>query len=216
VADARGRAFRKTHAKGVADVRQWIGKWWGDDTSDLAIRELNIPVPQPSTIKRYSADEAFRAAFRNKRDSDLHSVLKYAAWTWLNKEKTVAMPYQSELVWFEQQIFFPQTAESEFKTYYHPLGGEFDQTKAQVIRRGDNEVSATEGLICTIDVYGKGTNIEVGNTQPLNLLSPLVWLLSKRAVWFPYPTGLRPANFELKAHGIRTVTAYEITHAKLE
>ena len=209
MADARGRAYRKSSTSGTDDVRTWIGKWWGD-TKDLAIREFSISVPAPSSIKKLHDDEVFKTSFRNKRDSDLHSLLKYAAWIWLSKEESIALPCQSDLVRFEQMIYLPSTEGSSFNIYTHPLGGDFDWTMAQPIRRGDRNVSAAEGLVRTVDVFGKGTNIEVGNTQPFNLLSPLTDILTRRAVWVPFPAGVRPKDFELENSKLRPVTSYEI------
>jgi len=212
MADARGRAYRKSHASGSDDVRKWVGKWWGD-TGDLEIRQFTINVPAPSMIRKIYGDEVFITAFRNKVDSALHSLLKYAAWNWLSRKKSVALPCQSNLIRFEQQIYSPSHAESEFRDVYHPLGGEFDGTMAQLLRRGDNTVCVGDGHKSTVDVFGKGTNIEVGNTQPFNLLTPVTDLLSMRAVWVPFPTGLHPKDFVLDRDKLGKAVAYEIKYA---
>lgn len=209
MADARGRAYRKSKTSGIDDVRKWVGKWWGD-TDDLEISEFTMSVPAPSTIKKLEIDEVFATACRNKRDSDLHNLLKYAAWIWLDKATSIALPHQSDLVRFEQQIYFPYVDETEIRTIYHPLGGEFDQTMAQLLRRGDNHVFFGEGRKITVHVFGKGVNIEVGNTQPSNLLEPTLNFLCERAVWVPFPSELEPKSFQLHQDKLRKITAYEI------
>ena len=212
MADERGRAYRKSHSSGLEDVRKWIGKWWGD-TSDLAIRKFKMTVPPPSSIKKLSDDEIFMTASRNKRDSALHALLKYIAWVWLSDQDSIALPFQSDLVRFEQKIYMPYLEESEFIRRSHPLGGDFDWTMAQPIRRGDQHVNSMDGHIRTVDVFGKGTNIEVGDTQPFNLLRPMVDCLSNRAIWVPFPTRLGPKDFALGKYSFRNVAAYEISYA---
>ena len=212
MADARGRAYRKSHTSGSDDVLKWIGKWW-PDTSDFVVRSFKITVPPPSSIKKLKNDELFITAFRNKRDSALHSLLKYIAWVWLSEQDSIAFQNQSDLIRFEQKIYVPSLAESEFVTTSHPLGGEFDWTMAQPIRRGDRHVIAWNGDICTVDVFGKGYNIEVGNTMPFNLLRPVTDSLSNRAIWVPFPMKLRPRDFTLDSFSFRNVAAYEIEWA---
>ena len=213
MADARGRAFRKSQAKGVDDVRSWLAKFCGESVDELTVQQIEVPIPSTAQLERADSDQALLAAFRNKRDSDLHSLLKYAAWIWLNKEDSRALPFQSQLVRYEQKVYLPNLEPSEFVTRYHPLGGEFDQTKAQVLRRGDDEVFIGDGFVITIDVYGRGTHIEVGNTQPFNLLSPLMDMLSIRAIWIPYPTRPKPKEFVLDSHQFESLPAYEVTYS---
>ena len=211
MADARGRAYRKSHTSGTDDVLKWIGKW-RSDTSDLAVRKFKMTVPPPSSIKKLNDDEIFMTAFRNKRDSALHSLLKYIAWVWLSDQDSIALPCQSDLVRFEQKVYFPFAAESEFIRRSHPLGGGFDWTMAQPIRRGDSHADALDGHICTVDVFGKGRNVEVGNTQPFNLLRPMTDWLSNRAIWVPFPMRLRPKDFTLGKYSFRSLPAYEIKY----
>lgn len=209
MADARGREYRKSHTSGIDNVQVWIGKYW-KNVGELEFRELKISIPAPSSIKKLPGDEVFETAFCNKRDSALHSLLKYVAWNWLSKQKSCATLTQSELVRFEQMIYLPSLVEETSSVHAHPLGGDFDWTMAQPIRRGDQNVVAFYGKILTVDVFGKGTNIEVGNTTPRNLLDPMLYGLSTRSIWIPFPQGLFPKDFSLQRYQFRKVLAYEV------
>lgn len=220
MADKRGREHRKSHAKGVKDVRQWLAKWWGEDgIADFRIRKFKINVQGRSYYGRLqepSSDEflseAAQIAFRKQNESDLHKVLKFAAWYWLQWQPSKALPCQSMLVRMEQRVYFPLVQDDVTRRYHSPLGGEFDETMAQVIRRGDDSVVVgDDGIERTLDVYGKGTTIEVGNTQPSNLLLPMEHSLAERAIWVPFPVGLEPADFDFENYKFSTAVAYEIT-----
>ena len=210
MADKRGREYRKSHASDTKDVRKWLSKILRN-ADELSIRQFEIVVASPSDDDSLKDNEAFKVAFRNKRDSDLHSLLKFAAWSWLVQEESVALPCQSDLVRYEQMIYSAVDIESA-ASGAKPLGGDFDGTMSQLIRRGDDNVIAWDGTIITVDVFGKGTNIEVGNTTPSNLMTPLLDCLSERAVWMPYPNKTFPKDFQLNTDLIVSAFAYEISY----
>ena len=122
----------------------------------------------------------------------------------------MAEAYQSQLVRYEQMIYSPVDIDSA-KIDGSPIGGDFDRTMAQAIRRGDDHVQAWDGKIITVDVFGKGTNIEVGNTQPINLMTPYLDGLSERAVWVPFPDKLLPNQFNMMKDHLSTVPAFIIS-----
>lgn len=210
VADKRGRAFRKSHVSDTGDVRNWLSKIL-QNADEISIRQFEIIVLPPIEDDALNDAHAFKVAFRNKRDSDLHSLLKYSAWLWLVQEESVALPCQSDLVRYEQMIYSATDIESA-ASGAKPLGGEFDGTMSQLIRRGDHNVTALDGKIITVDVFGKGTNIEIGNTTPINLMTPLLDCLSERAVWLPYPNKMFPKDFQMETDRIESTSAYEISY----
>lgn len=210
MADKRGREYRKSHASDTEDVRKWLSKILRN-ADELLIRQFEIVVASPSDDDSLKDNEAFMVAFRNKRDSDLHSLLKFAAWSWLVNEESVALPCQSDLVRYEQMIYTAVDIESA-ASGAKPLGGDFDGTMSQLIRRGDDNVIAWDGKIITVDVFGKGTNVEVGNTTPSNLMTPLLDCLSERAIWMPYPNRTFPRDFQLNTDRIVNAFAYEISY----
>lgn len=211
MADSRGRSYRKMHASGAAEVLKWIEKWWGV-TNELVVQEISMECPDPTVHDVLKNDETYRAAFRNRGDSCLHSFLKYIAWRWLDRSDSVALRHHSELIRFEQRVYSP--ADSELKKagcLVDPLGHRFDPTMAQLLRRGDTSFFGEYGDLITVDVFGKGTNIEVGRTTPFNLLTPFNDILSNRSIWVPFPAKLKPKDFSIADCRFHSVTAYEIS-----
>lgn len=211
MADSRGRAYRKSHASGATEVLKWIEKWWGE-TKELVVQEIRMECPDPDALHALKNDETYRAAFRNRKDSDLHSFLKYVAWRWLDGTASVAMPCQGEFIRYEQRVYSPLDSALEKAGHIvDPLGYHFDPTMAQLLRRGDTSFIGDCGNIITVDVFGKGTNIEVGRTTPYNLLTPFNDILSNRTVWIPFPAKLQPKDFSITDFRFCSVIAYEIS-----
>jgi hypothetical protein len=62
-----------------------------------------------------------------------------------------------------------------------------------------------------VDVLGRDTSVEVGATQPYNLLSPLLAGLVRRAVWIAFPKGVDRTQFSVDTSSFTSAVAYEFT-----
>jgi len=211
VADSRGRAYRQTHANGVDHVWKWVAKWWGDDLSDLAITEFTIECPSPDELLTCAGDAVYVDAFRKRNESDLHKLLKYSAWLWLEKQKPIGND-GGDSMQFEQIVYFPTEVADNISIGYPdgtPIEQRFDITRAQIVPRGYQYGFYSYGIQRTIDVFGRGRNIEVGNTRPAALCEPFDYGLSEAAIWVPFPDRLKPKEFSLSDYSFRSVPAFE-------
>lgn len=211
MADKRGRSYRQSHSSGIDHAASWVAKWWGDDLTDLSITEFSIECPSAKKLRLYAEDASYTDAFRKKNESDLHKLLKFSAWLWLEHQKPLK-GFEDERSEIEQLAYFPsEVAESVIVSYPDgtPENHKFDIALPQLVPKGFQYAQFSYGHIITIDVFGKGRNIEVGQTQPMNLCYPFLYGMSDAAVWIPFPDGIKPKEFSLTRHELRIIPAYE-------
>lgn len=208
MADARGRAHRKANAANIDAVEDWIARVI--HPADFTVREIAITCPEPAELLGCTAKVEFVEAFRKRSDSELHSMLKYVAWHWLRRQPSLCSNGESEEVFFEQRIYFPYAGADIEYVNGEPPDNEFDARHAQLVAKGADVFYGDAGTEIVVDVFGKGRNIEVGKTEPRNLVDPLLAGLSESALWVPFPGRLQPKDFSLHDYKFRTLTAYEI------
>ncbi|MEW8350660.1 MAG: hypothetical protein AB2689_21645 [Candidatus Thiodiazotropha taylori] len=196
----------------TANVRLWLEQWYGD-SSAIKISKTKFKFPA-STKERGTP---FKSAFQ-KNQSTLHGYLKFIVYYKLYEDQqslryiSNKAGYSHPKPEYEVRMYYPIEELLEEITQY---SGTFDIFEPQVIEKGRTDVYAEYGEIKSVDVYceilASSISVEVGYTQPCNLLLPLLYGLVNTAIWVPFPRKLDPSNFDLKNKGIRTATAYEIS-----
>lgn len=211
MADKRGRSYRQSHSSNIDRASSWVSKWWGEDLTDLSIAELIIECPSPKQLRSYAEEASYIDAFRKKNESDLHKLLKYSAWLWLEQQEPLK-DFEDERSAIEQLAYFPSQEAKSVNIIYPdgtPDDHKFDVTLPQLVPKGFKYAAFSYGHSITIDVFGKGRNIKVGQTQPMNLCYPFLYGMSDAAICIPFPDGIKPKTFSLTSHELRTIPAYE-------
>lgn len=196
----------------VANVRAWLEQWYGN-SSDIRVAKTKFIFPPP---ERESGPN-FKSAFQGNQ-TPLHGYLKFVAYQKLYEDQkslkyiSKKAGYSNPQPEYEVGMYYPIEELLEGITEY---SGAFDIFAPQVIEKGRADVCADFGEIRYVDVYCRillsSVSVEVGYTQPYNLLLPLLHGLVKTATWLPFPNKLDPRNFDLNDKIIRGATAYEIS-----
>jgi hypothetical protein len=194
--------FRTGVDPGESGVRVWIDRW-AEDSSDIDIRKFEIHCPRATELSAVLHDPLLLAA-RRSRDSALHCFLKYLGALWLHSDAI------NGVARYEAQAYFPNPENLQLAAQYKVHVPPRSRT-ARILTARDRNMNATHGCIIAIDVLGKNISIEVGATQPYNLLTPMLEGLVKRAVWIPFPRGVDRSQFTVDASSLKSVIAYEFT-----
>ena len=144
---------------------------------------------------------------RRSRDSELHNFLKYVAACWLKgcAGKRKIKPR------YEVQMYFPDFGliETLSEKWAHFIRGQDQRAHFVKRSRHGGYFDSKLGHFIVADIVSLSTSVQIGYTQPFNLLSPLLEGLTRRAVWVPFPQDADRANFVISANTISSVTAYE-------
>lgn len=194
--------FRTGLDPGEGGVRSWIDRW-AEDSSDIAIQKFEINSPPAEELSAVLCDPMLLRA-RRGRDSELHAYLKYLAARWLQSGAPNAA------VRYEAQVYLPGYDSLELAAKHH-IHVPPRSRKPRILTPRDRDMNATYGFIIAIDVLGRDTSVEVGATQPYNLLSPMIEGLVKRAVWVPFPRELDRSKFTVNTNALQSVVAYQFT-----
>ena len=198
--------YRKGVDLGFLNTRLWIEKWM-EDSSIISISCMNIDLPsfRSEVVKN---DPAYKEAFRGK-ETPLHSHLKYGLFKWLEREKGVLPIYEQKIYspvdeWVERNSNRCVLIVEDGKLFVD----DFDPSVPQLIEKG-RVISQHCGIDISADLYCRGMSVEIGYTQPFNLLTPLLDGVVISALWVPFPKGIEARRFDPCGSNLATVTAYK-------
>lgn len=198
--------YRKGVDPGFLNTRPWIDKWMGD-SSDIAISCITIDLPDTKN-SAFVGETAYKGAFRGK-ETPLHAYLKYGLFKWLERE-IGGFPV------YEQKIYSPIDEWAECSDNRQILimkdekwvFDDFDPSVPQLIEKG-RVIYQHCGIDISADVYCQGVSVEIGYTQPFNLLTPLLDGVVNSAIWVPFPKGIESKRFDPFVSDLEAVTGYK-------
>lgn len=198
--------YRKGIDPGFLNTRLWIEKWMGD-SSGISISCITIDLPDTKNGV-FGDGAAYKEAFRGK-ETPLHAHLKYAMFKWLEKE-IGGFPV------YEQKIYSPIDELAERCSNRRALiikdrewiFDDFDPSVPQLIEKG-RVIYQHCGIDISADVYCQGVSVEIGYTQPFNLLTPLLDGVVNSAIWVPFPKGVESKRFDPFVSGLEAVAGYK-------
>lgn len=187
---------------GLEKTVEWLGRWYGD-TDDLIIE--CVPIHCPNAMSVGAAEAMLLERLTSKNQSELHTYLKFAAWKWL--ERTSAYPDTIEP---EVLCYSPVEELCKGRTVTDEFGREIDIRAPRVLYDNSDNFPLSYGIALRIDLHSFDISVEVGGTQPFNLITPLLDGLVDKAVWLPYPWGKDTRTFQHSPGGLGDVRAYAI------
>jgi hypothetical protein len=199
--------YRAHFDKGTKGTIDWLARWYGD-TTDLRVERLLILCPDTASFSK--ADARLFQRLRSGNQSELHTYLKFVALKWL--ENTSAFP---DTIMPEVICYSPIDELCEGRTCLDAAGREFDIRSPRIIYGHEDGFPLSYGHTIRVDLHSFDISVEVGGTQPFNLLMPLLDGLSDQAIWLPYPQGYDTRDFACPAGGLGKVPAYSIRLCEL-
>jgi hypothetical protein len=197
-----GRYLREQYDLGLEGTHSWLRRS-GVDLAEAEIEPVRIICPDVS--KRRSPEAREFEKLRHLNESELHTQMKLASILWLRKASRHPCTIKPEVIYYTPSPDIPKDVR-----IFNPLGWEFPIRRPQVLWKNEEGFPCNFGSTIRIDVYSKDISVELGATQPLNLLQPLMDRTTKRAVWFPFPDAAKqrgktamPGPFELTGYSIR-------------
>lgn len=179
---------------GLQGTIAWLEKWYGEPL-DLEVQEVNLPFPS-------SLDEAHYREAKIGKQTDLHTYLKYAARCWL-EELGIG------IVSYERKLYIPgdYLADDIWQTARQQDGRtvRINMNESRIMERGEMSFIGHYGSLLEVDVLCEGLSnisVEVGATQPFNLLTPLLDGLVAKAVWIPFPADRTIAPKIIKGYAV--------------
>ncbi len=194
--------YREHNDMGLAKTGEWLAKWYGD-IDDLSIEYVPIPCPDIATLSRAEAKQLDR--LRTKNQSELHAYLKFAALKWLEENSAYPDTIASEVI-----CYSPIEELCEGRRCLDAFGREFDIRSPQVLYDNREGFPLSYGHMIRVDLHSFDMSIEVGGTQPFNLLTPLLDALVDEAIWLPYPWGKDTRSFCHPPGGLGVARAYRM------
>ena len=196
------RYLRESFDLGLDGTLGWLRR----SGIDLATAEIEpVSIICPDVSKRRSPEARQFEKLRKLNESELHTQMKLAGILWLQKASRHPHTIKPEVMYYSPRPDIPKQVQ-----IFCPLGLEFPIRRPQVL--GNNELGfpCNFGTTIRIDVYSKDISVELGATQPINLLQPLIDRTTKKAVWFPFPDESKqngrtvmPGPFILKGYTIQ-------------
>jgi len=139
----------------------------------------------------------------------LHAYLKYGLFKWLERE-TGGFPVYEQKVYSPIDEWVARAGNGQIlimkdgKTHFD----DFDPSVPQLIEKG-RLIYQHCGIDIFVDVYCQGVSVEIGYTQPFNLLTPLLDGVVDSAIWVPFPKGIESKRFDPSASGLEFVAGYK-------
>jgi hypothetical protein len=193
---------RACNDMGLNKTVAWLSEWYGD-TSDLLVEYVPIHCPDVAALSRVEAEQL--DCLRSKNQSELHTYLKFAALKWLEEKSSYPETIASEVI-----CYSPIEELCEGRICMDAQGREIDIRTPQVLYDNPDNFPLSYGHVIRADLHSFDISVEVGGTQPFNLLTPLLDRLVDQAVWLPYPWGKDTVNFQHPPGGLGTARAYAI------
>jgi hypothetical protein len=193
---------RACNDMGLERTIAWLAKWYGD-TDDLQIE--HVPIHCPDVASLCGADAKRLDRLRSKNQSELHAYLKFAAWKWLEGASAFPDTIEPEVL-----CYSPIEELCEGRIFTDECGREEDIRTPQVLYDNPDNFPLDCGHAIRIDLHSFDISVEVGGTQPFNLLTPLLDALVEQAVWLPYPCGKDVRTFRHSAGGLGVARAYSV------
>jgi hypothetical protein len=169
----------------------------------LQVKQLWIPCPDVRTLSAEGAAEV--EAFRSGNQSELHTYLKFFALAWLRENSSHPHTVAPEVI-----CYFPIPKLCEGVRVLDQNGREIDIRSPQVLYANREHFPLSYGDAIRVDLHSFDISVEVGGTQPYNLLMPMLEGLSDRAMWIPFPAGSDTSKFRLGRDRLSKVRAYSI------
>lgn len=184
--------------RGLAGTRQWIGSWY-EHMDHLRIEKIEIePYDIPASALR---------PVRQQNQSELHTYLKCVAWRWL-----LDASQHPDTINPEVKCYSPVEEWCLGRKIYDENGREIDIATPKVLPVGsDPFFPLSYGLVIRMDLHCSDKSVEIGGTEPFNLLLPLLDGHVEEAVWLPYPQGVEPKTFRLGQTQFDALNAYAIS-----
>jgi hypothetical protein len=190
---------RRQHDLGLEGTAQWLTEWHGEEA--FSVERLSVPVPDFAALT--SVEIAELDSHSSNRESELHSFLKFAAARWLKEHSRYPETLAAEVI-----CYAPIKERCKGRRFFDGLGGEVDIRSPQVLYDNSFGFPLSFGISLRLDLHSFDIAAEVGGTQPVNLLMPLLEGLADQSLWLPYPAGVRPSGFCRSANGLGAGQAY--------
>jgi hypothetical protein len=183
--------------RGLDGTRKWLARWY-DHADHLLVEAMQIepcPLPPPRMD-----------SLRQGNQSELHTYLKCAAWDWLLDASD-----HPDTITSEAKCYSPVEEWCAGRRVLDEHGKEIDIATPRIIPEGTDPLfPLSYGLVVRIDLCCADISVEIGGTEPFNLLLPLLDGHVEQAVWLPYPKGILPNNFQLEQAGVGPLNAYAV------
>lgn len=191
--------YRTQDDLGIEGTLGWLTDWHGQE--DFTVESISVAVPAFSVLT--SVEVAELDSHSSSRESELHSYLKFAAARWLKEHSRYPETVASEVI-----CYAPIKERCKGRRFFDGLGGEVDIRSPHVLYDNSFCFPLSFGISIRLDLHSFDVAVEVGGTQPVNLLMPLLEGLADQSLWMPYPAGVRPGDFRRDSMGLSSVGAY--------
>ena len=198
--------YRTQHDMGVQRTVQWLVDWNGEE--DFTVEPLMIHVPDCAALSPAEIEEL--DSHSSNRESELHSFLKFAASRWLKENSRYPETIVPEVI-----CYAPIKERCRGRKVFDGLGGVVDIRSPQVLYDNSIGFPLSFGISVRLDLHSFDIAAEVGGTQPVNLLMPLLEGLADQSLWLPYPAGIRPSDFRRSSAILGSARAYMVRLKKL-
>lgn len=191
--------YRTQHDMGLEGTIEWLARWSGEE--DFSVESLSIEVPD--CVGLTSAELEQLESHSSNRESELHSLLKFAAARWLKEHSRYPETVAAEVI-----CYAPIKELCKGRKVFDGFGGVIDIRSAHVLYDNSFGFPLSYGISIRLDLHTFDIAAEVGGTQPLNLLMPLFEGLADQSLWLPYPQGAQPSELRRNRVGLGSVAAY--------
>ena len=193
--------YRTQHDLGLERTLQWLTDWNGDE--DFTVERLSVPVPEFGVLT--PAEVAELDSHSSNRESELHSFLKFAAARWLKENSRYPETVAAEVI-----CYAPIKELCRGRKVFDGLGGVVDIRSPHILYDNSICFPLSSGVVIRLDLHSFDIAAEVGGTQPINLLMPLLEGLADKSLWLPYPASVRPSEFRRSSTSLSAVQGYVV------